>query len=105
MPFGLCGLAGGVAGCGQALVGSGLRDRLHQPWRAHLYPRSTELLERAQSLGALGATISGAGPAVLVWSHYEQTGAIVEALARRTRGWATVIRATFESQGADVRAL
>jgi homoserine kinase len=87
------------------LISAGLDDRLHQPRRAHLYPRSAELLERARGLGALGATISGAGPAVVVWSHYEQTGAVMDALTRETNGWARVMRAPFESQGADVRAL
>jgi homoserine kinase len=87
------------------LISAGLRDRLHQPRRAHLYPRSAELLERAPSLGALGATISGAGPTVLVWCRYEQTGTIVDALKRQTNGWASVMRAPFESQGADVREL
>jgi homoserine kinase len=87
------------------LIGAGLGDRLHQPARAHLYPRSLELLERAARLGALGATISGAGPSVLVWSHFEQTGMLVEALAREAGGWAQVLRVPFESQGADVRSL
>ena len=87
------------------LIAAGLRDRLHQPHRAHLYPRSAGLLERAPSLGALGATISGAGPTVLVWSRYEHTGMVVDLLKRETSGWATVIRAPFESQGADVRSL
>jgi homoserine kinase len=87
------------------LIAAGLEDRLHQPYRAHLYPKSSELLDDVRKLGALGATISGAGPTVLVWSHYEQTGGLVEALGRRTRGWAEVIRAPFESQGADVRGL
>src|SRR3954463_13504411 len=44
------------------LVGRCPRDRLHQPRRAHLCPRSMELVERAAGLGALGGTISGAGP-------------------------------------------
>jgi homoserine kinase len=95
----------GLAGADWDLIGAGLHDRLHQPHRAHLYPRSLELLERAPALGALGATISGAGPSVLVWCHYEQTGAVVEALERETAGWARVMRAPFESQGADVRGL
>jgi homoserine kinase len=95
----------GLAGADWDLIASGLRDRLHQPHRAHLYPRSLELLERAPALGALGATISGAGPSVLVWCHYEQTGAVMEALEQETAGWAAVIRAPFESQGADVRGL
>jgi len=87
------------------LVAGGLRDRLHQPYRAHLFPRSAELLDRAPSLGALGATISGAGPTVLVWCDYEQTGKVIERLSRETDGWAAVLRAPFESQGADVREL
>jgi homoserine kinase len=87
------------------LVGRGLADRLHQPHRAHLYPRSAALVERSRELGALGATISGAGPTVLVWCHYEQTGAVLDALRRETAGWAHVLRAPFEPHGADVREL
>jgi len=87
------------------LVSRGLRDRLHQDRRAHLYPRSMELVGRARELGALGATISGAGPTVLVWTGYEQTGAVVEALAEVVDGWAHVLRTPFESAGADVREL
>jgi homoserine kinase len=87
------------------LVARGLHDRLHQPHREHLYPRSIELARRAPELGALGATISGAGPTVLVWCHYEQTGGVVESLRREAGGWAEVRRAPFESQGADVREL
>lgn len=87
------------------LVARGLDDRLHQPRRAHLYPRSAALVADAGSLGALGATISGAGPTVLVWSHYEQTAAVAERVRERADGWARVMRVPFESQGADVRAL
>ncbi len=98
-------LALGLAGGDLELIAAGLRDRLHQPYRAHLYPRSAALLERATALGALGATISGAGPTVLFWCHYDQTGGLIERLNRETDGWATVLRAPFESQGADVREL
>ena len=63
---------------------------------------SAQLLERAPSLGALGATISGAGPIVLVWCHYEQTSAVVRRLHDEAEGWATVLRAPFETLGADV---
>jgi homoserine kinase len=87
------------------LLARGLDDRVHQPRRAHLYPRSIELIERARQLGALGATLSGAGPSVLVWAHYEQTGAIAQALKRELEGTAEVIRVPFEPLGADVRAL
>lgn len=84
------------------LVARGLDDRLHEPHRAHLYPKSAELVQDARKLGALGATISGAGPTVLVWSHYEQTAAVAEALRDRAEGWAQVLRVPFETQGADV---
>jgi homoserine kinase len=84
------------------LVRRGLKDRLHQGYRAHLFPRSTEIVERAESFGALGATISGAGPTVIVWCHYEQTGAVIEALRPAAEGWADVLRVPFETQGARV---
>jgi homoserine kinase len=87
------------------LVARGLGDRLHQAHRAHLYPRSADLVERARDLGALGATMSGAGPTVLVWCHLEQTAGVVGALRREAEGWADVIRTPFESMGADVREL
>jgi homoserine kinase len=84
------------------VLARGLQDALHQPHRAHLFPRSYELVEQARELGALGATISGAGPTVLLWCHYEQTGAVAEAVTRAVEGWATVLRAPFEPQGAYV---
>jgi len=95
----------GLARADWDLVAAGLDDRLHQRRREHLYPRSMELVRAAPGLGALGATISGAGPTVLLWCHYEQTGAVVEAVRAAAEGWADVLHAPFESQGADVRAL
>jgi homoserine kinase len=85
-------------------VARGLRDAIHQPRRAHLYPRSMEIVEQAPALGALGATISGAGPSVLVWTHYEATGAVLRRVRQLCEGWAQVIHVPFEPQGAEVRA-
>lgn len=87
------------------LVARGLADRLHEQRRSHLFPRSYALAQKAHELGALGATISGAGPTVLVWCFYEQTGAVVEALCSEIEGWATLLRAPFEAQGAYVGEL
>jgi homoserine kinase len=87
------------------LLARGLDDRLHQRQRASLFPRSFELAGRARELGALGASISGAGPTVLVWCFYEQTGAVAEALAEEIEGWASLVRVPFEAQGAYVDAL
>ncbi len=87
------------------LLARGLQDRLHQRSRSHLFPRSYELIARARELGALGATVSGAGPTVLVWCFYEQTGAVAKALAAEIDGWAILLRLSFEVQGAYVDAL
>ena len=67
------------------LVAAGLRDRIHQPYRAHLYPQSAALLERAPALGALGATISGAGPTVLVWARTEAAADVTRGARARGR--------------------
>jgi homoserine kinase len=85
-------------------IGRALSDRIHQPRRAHLYPRSTQLVERARELGAVGATISGAGPAVLFWCHWQQTGGLVERL-RAEAPDCDVRRVQFAPGGADVREL
>jgi homoserine kinase len=87
------------------LVGRGLRDRLHQPRRRELYPRSMDLLEAAPELGALGATISGAGPTLLVWTTWQDTGKVVDQLERRCAGWAEVRRLPFTPHGVDVPEL
>jgi homoserine kinase len=85
------------------LVSQGLADRLHQPRRASLYPRSMELVERAAEIGALGATISGAGPSVLVWTRSDAVAAVAARLESEARGWAAVMRLPFVAGGAEVR--
>ncbi len=98
-------LSVGIARGDWDLLSRGLQDRLHQERRAHLFPRSFELAGRARELGALGATISGAGPTVLVWCFYEQTGTVAGALEKEVEGWAHLMRAPFEPQGAYVGEL
>jgi homoserine kinase len=84
------------------LVARGLGDRLHQPYRAHLYPRSAELVAGATALGALGATISGAGPTVLVWVERAAAAEVARALHERAAAWADVLAVEFVSAGAEV---
>jgi homoserine kinase len=86
-------------------VARGLHDRLHEPHRAHLYPRSAALRARAGQLGALGATISGAGPTVLVWCLAERTADVESALRREAEGWADVLRAPFAADGGQAELL
>lgn len=87
------------------LIARGLEDRLHQPARTPLYRRSIELIARAPELGAIGATISGAGPAVMLWCYWQDTGKVVEAATGAAAGWADIRRVPFTPLGADVAEL
>ena len=87
------------------LLARGLRDSIHQERRRELYPRSMEIVDSARELGALGATISGAGPTVLVWTTWQDAGNVAAALETRCAGWAEVRRLPFSPLGADVPEL
>jgi homoserine kinase len=87
------------------LISRGLADRLHQRRRAAVYPRSIELLALAGEVGAIGATVSGAGPAVLYWCFWQDTGKVVDALGERAGDGVEVRRARFTPLGADVPEL
>jgi homoserine kinase len=88
-----------------ALIARGLEDRIQQPARRDLYERSMELVEGARELGAIGATISGAGPTVLVWSFWQDTGKVAAAVQEAAADWAEVRRVPFSPIGADVPEL
>ena len=95
-------LALGLERSDLALIRRGLADRLHQPPREPLYARSMELVSAATDMGALGATISGAGPTVLVWSFWQDTGKVVSALEEWVDEWGEILRVPFSPTGADV---
>lgn len=84
------------------LIERGLSDRMHQPWRRSLYPHSLEIVDAARGLGAIGATISGAGPTVLIWSFWQSGPRVLKGLEERCNGWAEVRRVPFQPQGARV---
>jgi homoserine kinase len=87
------------------LIARGLEDRLHQPARRPLYERSIELVASASDLGAIGASISGAGPTVLLWCFWQDTGKVVAAAGQAVGDWAEVRRVPFSPLGADVPEL
>src|SRR6476646_3065018 len=43
-------------------------DRLHEPYRAAVYPQLPRMLEAARAAGALGACLSGAGSTILAFA-------------------------------------
>lgn len=68
------------------LLGVAMDDRLHQPYRAALYPYLPEMIAAACAGGAYGASLSGAGPAVLALAAPEnasKVGAAMASVARR----------------------
>lgn len=99
-------LTAGLATADWELIAGGLDDCLHQPHRAHLYPRSAAVVERAAQYGALGATISGAGPAVLIWwRRGDDRTAMMRWLNSIKADWADVRVVQFERAGASATEL
>ncbi len=88
-----------------SLIGRGLRDLLHQPRRRSLYPRSMELVERAEELGAVGATISGAGPDRAVLVPLAADGQPSMERLKAEAPDCEIRRVTFAPGGADVSEL
>jgi homoserine kinase len=76
-------LLGAALATGSAeLFAEALDDRLHEPHRAANAP----LLEQVRAelpVGAIGATISGSGPTVVVWALDDAVDTCVAALAGR----------------------
>jgi homoserine kinase len=72
-------LAGFVAGCHAgdlALIRASFQDVVIEPQRARLIPGFADVKAAALDTGALGCSISGAGPSVFAWCE-EQDGAAV----------------------------
>ena len=58
------------------------QDRLHEPYRAVHAPH-LEAIRGDLPAGALGATLSGSGPTVIVWADKERVADVVAALTAR----------------------
>jgi homoserine kinase len=75
-------LGAGLAAGSAELFSEALDDRLHEPYRT----ASAPLLQAARKplpTGALGATLSGSGPTVIVWAKEDAATACADELKRR----------------------
>lgn len=63
-----------------ALIGASMHDRLHEPYRARLYPHLDAMRAAARDAGAFGAALSGAGPTVIALTVPERTADVQDAL-------------------------
>lgn len=76
-------LAGFLAGCytnDLALIREAFEDVLIEPQRAKLIPGFRHAKRAALEAGALGCSISGAGPSVFAWCEEGSAGAVREAM-------------------------
>jgi homoserine kinase len=64
------------------LLSASADDRLHEPYRAAQAPH-LEAIRADLPPGALGATLSGSGPTVIVWAEQESAGPVAAELAGR----------------------
>lgn len=72
-------LAGFVAGCFTGdlpLIAASLQDVLIEPQRKSLIPGFEAVQEAARTHGALGCSISGAGPAMFAWTEESNAEAV-----------------------------
>jgi homoserine kinase len=65
-----------------SLFAAAADDRLHEPYRAEHAPHLAQI-RAALPDGALGATLSGSGPTVIVWARKERAGDVASVLALR----------------------
>jgi homoserine kinase len=61
------------------LITIGMRDRLHEPYRARLFPHLEVMSAAARQAGALGACLSGAGPSILALTEPVHAAAVAAA--------------------------
>jgi homoserine kinase len=93
-------LLGAALAAGDAdLFAAALADRLHEPYRAAGAPLLAGLRESPPA-GALGVTISGSGPTVVVWAREGEADACRTELEARADG-AQVLQLAVAASGAS----
>jgi homoserine kinase len=75
-------LGAALASGSPGLFAAALDDRLHEPYRAANAPLLAAVRAELPA-GALGATISGSGPTVIVWAREDEADAVAAELSER----------------------
>jgi len=78
-------LAGFISGCytdDLDMIRASLEDVVIEPQRQALIPGFQEVRRAAMRAGALGCSISGAGPAIFAWALEPSAPAVLEAMRR-----------------------
>jgi homoserine kinase len=95
-------LAGFISGCytdDLDMIRASLEDVVIEPQRQALIPAFQEVRRAAMAAGALGCSISGAGPAMFAWALEPSAPAVLDAMRREfeakglaTDGWVVDLR-------------
>jgi homoserine kinase len=93
-------LGAALASGSEELFAAALEDRLHEPYRAARAPLLAAV-RAGLPAGALGATLSGSGPTVIVWARERDAKACAEELAARHPD-AQILRLAVATTGAGV---
>jgi homoserine kinase len=90
-------LAGFISGCytdDLDMIRASFEDVVIEPQRQTLIPGFSEVRRAAMEAGALGCSISGAGPSMFAWARAENSAAVLAAMRREferqslaTDGW------------------
>jgi homoserine kinase len=91
-------LGAALAGGSAELFQAALADRIHEPYRARTAPLLAAVRERLPS-AALGATLSGSGPTVVVWARSEHAAECASDLAKLFPG-ERILHVDVSPQGA-----
>src|SRR5581483_2180471 len=75
-------LGAAIASGDRRLFAASNDDRLHEPHRSSAAPHLTEI-RSALPHGAIGATLSGSGPTVIVWCERDAAEAAADELRAR----------------------
>ncbi|BEU87653.1 homoserine kinase [Selenomonas sp. TAMA-11512] len=78
-------------------------DALHQPYREKLIPGMRDVFRAAKSAGAVGATLSGAGPCLIAFTleHEDKVGAAMVRAFERHDVHAEALQLEIDTTGAE----
>lgn len=86
------------------LLGEAMDDRLHQPYRRHLYPWTANAIAAGRAAGCFGAAVSGAGPSVFAFCPHGAGAAVAGAMADAAPGAGTPILTEVAKSGMTVQS-
>ena len=97
----------GIMQADEESIRAGMSDRLHQPYRATIFPAMAPIMEAALEAGACGSALSGAGSSILAFAFRNPDG-IAAAMVKAARDHDTPANSLVLScaeQGAVVEPL